>query len=55
MLKVRCDTCIQLDTLFDDVPDKGCPVIVPLRQMAIRGRQKSSFRINLQQNFNKQS
>lgn len=54
MLKVRCDTCTQLDTLFDDVPDKGCPVVVLLRQMAIRGRQKSSFRINLQQNFNKQ-
>lgn len=31
MLKVKCDTCVQLDTLFDDAPDKGCPVVVPLR------------------------
>lgn len=41
MLKVKCDTCMQLDTLFDDALDKVCPVVVTLRQMAITGRQKS--------------
>jgi len=39
----RRDTGDQLDSLFADAPDTGCPVAVSLRQMAIRGRQKSSL------------
>lgn len=42
-LQFRSDTRNQLDSLFDDAPDMGCPEVVSLRQMAVRGSQKSSL------------
>lgn len=45
---------LKVYTLFRDAPDMGCPAVLSVSRMAIRGGRNPTFRINLQQNFSKQ-